>query len=134
MAHHEVDADPRVTTAQERAVGARQDQQRLVARQMQERADVRRQVFGDRKPSDPRAQVARWQQRAENTRRDLDAIEALPPVEAAQLIRTHAAQEQAAREATERALAEQRARAAQIEVTHRTRGHGPTPPSRGLGL
>ena len=134
VAHHEVDADPRVTTAQERAVGARQDQQRLVARQMQERADVRRQVFGDRKPSDPRAQVARWQQRAENTRRDLAAIEALPPVEAAQLIRTHAAQEQAAREATERALAEQRARAAQIEVTHRTRGHGPTPPSRGLGL
>ncbi len=134
VAHHEVDADPRVTTAQERAVGARQDQQRLVARQMQERADVRRQVFGDRKPSDPRAQVTRWQQRAENTRRDLAAIEALPPVEAAQLIRTHAAQEQAAREATERALAEQRARAAQIEVTHRTRGHGPTPPSRGLGL
>ncbi|WP_454151035.1 MobF family relaxase [Microbacterium lacticum] len=59
VAHREADADPRVTTAQERAVGARQDQQRLVARQMQERADVRRQVFGDRKPSDPRAQVAR---------------------------------------------------------------------------
>ncbi len=134
VAHREADADPRVTTAQERAAEARQDQQRLIARQMQERANLRRQVFGDRKPSDPRAQAARWQERGEAARRDLAAIEALPPAEAAQLIRTHAAQEQAAREAAERALAERRARAAQLNSTPRTRGHGPTPPSRGLGL
>ncbi len=134
VAHREADADPRVTTARERAAGARQDQQRLVARQMQERANLRRQVFGDRKPSDPRAQAARWQERGEAARRDLAAIEALPPVEAAQLIRTHAAEEQAAREAAERALAELRARAAQLNSTPRTRGHGPTSPSRGLGL
>ena len=134
VAHREADADPRVTTARERAAGARQDQQRLVARQMQERANLRRQVFGDRKPSDPRAQAARWQERGEAARRDLAAIEALPPVEAAQLIRTHAAEEQAAREAVERALAELRARAAQLNSTPRTRGHGPTSPSRGLGL
>lgn len=134
VARREADTDPRVTMARERAAEARQDQQRLVARQMQERADLRRQVFGDRKPSDPRAQATRWQERAETARRDLAAIEALPPLEAAQLIRTRAAQAQAARETAERALAERRARAAQLEVTPRTRGHGPTPPSRGLGL
>lgn len=134
VAHRAADSDPRVTTAQERATEARQDQQRLVDRQMQERADLRRQVFGDRTPSDPRAQATRWQERAETTRRDLAAIEALPPVEAAQLIRGRAAQEQAAREAAERALAERRARAAQIGVSPRTRGHEPTPPSRGFGL
>ncbi|MEZ3160981.1 hypothetical protein AB1K54_10615 [Microbacterium sp. BWT-B31] len=134
MAHREADADPRVTTAQERAAEARQEQHQLTARQMQERADLRGQVFGDRKPSDPHAQAARWQERAETARRDLTAIEALPTVEAAQLIRTRAAQEQAAREAAEHALAERRARAAQLDFTPRTRGHGPTPPSRGLGL
>lgn len=134
VARREADTDPRVTMAQERAAEARQDQQRLVARQMQERADLRRQVFGDRKPSDPRAQATRWQERAETARRDLAAIEALPPLEAAQLIRTRAAQAQAAREAAERALAERRARAAQLEVNPRAHGHGPTPPSRGLGL
>lgn len=135
VAHREADTDPRVTEAQERADEARQEQRQLIVRQMQARADLRRQVFGDRKPSDPRAQAARWQERAETARRDLAAIEALPPVEAAQLIRTRAAQEQAAREAAERALAERNSRAAQLpDLSRRTSGRGPTPPSRGLGL
>lgn len=135
VAHREADTDPRVTEAQKRADEALQEQHQLIVRQMQERADLRRQVFGDRKPSDPRAQAARWQKRAETARRDLAAIEALPPVEAAQLIRTRAAQEQAARDAADRALAERKARPARLpDLSRRTSGRGPTPPSRGHGL
>ncbi len=125
VAHREADTDRRVTEAQERADEARREQRQLIVRQMQVRADLRRQVFGDRKPSDPRAQAARWQERAETARRDLATIEALPPFEAAQLIRTRAAQEQAAREAAERALAERKARAAQLpDLSRRTSGRG----------
>ncbi len=112
VAQREADTDPRVTEAQERAGGARHQQHQLVVRQMQERADLRRQVFGDRKPSDPRAKAARWQELAESARRDLAAIEALPPVEAAQLIHDRAEQAQARRKAAELAAAD---RSAQLQ-------------------
>ncbi|WP_307812339.1 MobF family relaxase [Lacisediminihabitans changchengi] len=135
VAQREADADPRVIAAQERAHEARQKQQQLIARQIQERANLRRQVFGDRKQNDARAQTARWQERADAARRDLVAIEALPVVEAAELIRDRAEREQAQREAAERALAERKAHAAQRDdFTRRTPSHGHTPRGRGLSL
>lgn len=112
VGQREAGTDPLVEVALERAGAALQAKHQLAARQMQERANLRRQVFGDRKPSDPRAQAARWQKRAEIGRRDLAAIEALPVVEAAELIRERTEAQQAA----ERALTE---RAARLHESHR---------------
>ena len=135
VAQREAGADPRVTQTHDRVDEARQAQQRLTTRQSQERADLRRHVFGDRAPSNPQAQTARWRERAEGAQRDLASIEALPPVEAARLIRTRAEQEQWQREVAERALAERRARAALLhDFSRRRSGQGPTPSDRGLGL
>ncbi|TAM70742.1 MAG: TrwC relaxase [Microbacteriaceae bacterium] len=126
VAQLEADTDPRVTRTQEQANEARQEQQQLTARQARERTDLRRQVFGDRTPSSAKAQAVRWRGRIEVARRDLAAIEALPPVEAAQLIRARA--EQAQREAAKRQI-----RVAQLhDFTHREPDHRQTPPDRGL--
>ena len=94
---------------------------------MRERTNLRHHVFGNHKPTSVQAQVAQWQQRAEAAHRDLVAIEALPLAVAAQLVRAQQ-EEQAQREATERALAERKSRAAQLhDYTRR-------PFERGLGL
>ncbi len=133
VAQQEADSDSRVTETRERADDARQEQQRLTARQAQERGNLRRRLLGDRAPSRPGAEAARWRERAEAARRDLTAIEALPPVEAAALIQARAEQEQAQRGAAERALAARGARAAQLhDFTRRPGEAGPTPPDRGL--
>ena len=135
VAQQAANADPNVTRLQERVDEARQSQQRLTTRQSRERADLRRQVFGKRAPSNPRAQASRWRERAEAARRNLASIEALPPVEAAQLIRTRAEQEEAQREVAKRTLAGRRARAAQLDdFTHHPPDDGPTRPDRELGL
>ena len=100
---------------------------------MRERADLRRQMFGNRTPSSDQTRAARWRERAEVARRDLAAIESLPVAVAAQLVR--AQQEQAQREVAERALAERRSHAAQPrDFTRRPPDHGTTPPEQGLGL
>ncbi|WP_168916541.1 hypothetical protein [Microcella flavibacter] len=79
--------------------------------------------------------AAQWRAQAESARHDLATIEALPMTGAAQLIHNRIAQEQARREAAERALAERKARAAQLhDFTRRPPDQGPTQPSRGLGL
>ena len=90
------------------------------------------QAFGDRTPSSPRKLAAQWRARVETVRRDLATIEALPVGEAAQLIRDRAAQEQARREAAERALVARKARATQLhDFTRRPPDRGPTPPPHG---
>lgn len=135
VAQQGANADPNVARMQERVDDARRSQQRLAARQSRERADLRRQVFGERTPSSPRAQASRWRDRAEAARRNLTSIEALPPVEAAELIRTRAEQEAARREVGERALAVRRARAAQLhDFTHPPADGGRTRLGRELGL
>jgi thymidine kinase len=134
VGEEEADADPRVAQTRQRANHARQEQQLINARQSRERADLHRQLFGDHMPRSAQAQAVRWRERVETARRDLAAIEALPPVEAAQLIRTRTAQEQAQRAAAERTLAERQARAARLHVfTRRPPDRGLTPPDRGLG-
>lgn len=135
VARQGANADPNVARMQECVDEARRSQQRLTARQSRERADLRRQVFGERAPSNPRAQASRWRERAEAARRNLASIEALPPVEAAQLIRARAEQEAARRDVAERALAVRRARAAQLhDFTHPTADDRRTRPGRELGL
>ncbi|MBK5249746.1 MAG: AAA family ATPase, partial [Actinomycetales bacterium] len=135
VAQQEADADPRVRETREQADQTRQEQRRLTSRQMQERGELRRQVFGNRTQTSAQAEVARWQQRAEAARRDLAAIEGLPVVEAAQLVRERAEQEKAQREAAKHALSERRSRAAQLhDSTGRSRGYGPIPPERDLRL
>ncbi|MBN9141183.1 MAG: AAA family ATPase [Micrococcales bacterium] len=126
VAQHEADRDPRAAETRERADNARQEQQRLAARQAQERTSLRRRLLGDRVPSRPGAEAARWRARAEAARGDLTAIEALPPVEAAALIRARAEREQAQREAAERALAAREARATQLhDFTRDRHRHSP---------
>jgi hypothetical protein len=79
--------------------------------------------------------AVQWRAQVETVRRDLATIEALPVGEAAQLIRDRAAQEQARREAAERALVARKARATQLhEFTRRPPDRGPAPPSHALGL
>jgi len=119
----------------ERVADAKQEQQELAARHAQENRALLAQAFGDRTPSSLRKLAAQWRAQAETARRDLSTIEALPVIEAAQLIRDRAAREQARREAVERTLAERKARAAQLhDFTWRPTDQGPTPPSRGPGL
>lgn len=124
VAQREADADRDVTETRERADQARQEQQQLAGRQTQERAALRRQVFGNQRPSSAQTNVARWTKRAEAARRDLAEIESLPVAEAAQLV--YAQQEQAKREVVENTT--RRFPAAQIH------DHGSTPPDHGLGL
>jgi hypothetical protein len=134
VAEHEADADPHVTQVRQSANDARQAHQRLIARQSRERADLHRQMFGNHTSGSAQAQAARWGEQAETARRDLAAIEALPPVEAAQLIRNRTEQEQAQRTAAERTLAERKVRAGRLhDFTQRPPERGPTPPDRGLG-
>ena len=125
-AQHEADTDPRVTRTRQQADEVRQDQQHLIDRQMQERAALRRQVFGNHRPSSAHRNATQWKKWAKAARRDRTTIESLPVREAAQLI--HAQQEQVQREVAELALAERRSRAVQLH------DHGPTSPDHGLGL
>lgn len=123
-AQHEADTDPRVTHTRQQADEVRQDQQQLAGRQMRERTNLRRQVFGNNRPGSPQTQAARWQERAEAARRDLAEIESLPVDETAQLIR--AQQKQAQREAAERT-----ARRSPVAHPH---DYTRRPPDEGLGL
>jgi hypothetical protein len=136
VAQRAANVDPRVTETQERADEARQAQQHLTSRQVRERADLRRRVLGNRPAgSSAQTQAVRWREQAEAARRDLRAIEALPVTEAARLVRARAEQEQAQREAGQRASTEREARAAQLhDFTRRPPDDGPTPPDRELGL
>jgi hypothetical protein len=91
-------------------------------------------MFSTSRPSHAETQAARWRRRAEAASRDLRTIETLPPAEAVEFIRARAAEEQARREAAERAQAEREARATKLQTTTRhPPDHGPIPPSRGLG-
>src|SRR5690606_4463306 len=87
VARREAGADPRVRETPQPAEQARHEQQQLAARQAQERRNLRRQRLGDRAPRRAGAQAGRWRERAAAARRDLATIEALPPTEAAELIR-----------------------------------------------
>jgi hypothetical protein len=135
IAAGEAHADPRVTEARTRADDARQEQGRLSTRRMTARAALVREVLGDRTPRNVQGQAAKWRERADDARRTLAAIKALPPVEAAQRIRARIEQEQAQHDVAERILAERHAHAAQLhDFTRRPPDTGLRSPERGIGL
>jgi hypothetical protein len=128
------DANPRVAEARKRADDARQERRRLSTRRMNDRGALVREVLGDRTPRNVQGQAAKWRERAEDARRALVAIEALPPVQAAQRIRARIEQEQAQRAVAERILAERQAHAAQLhDFTRRPPVGGLRRPERGIG-
>ncbi|WP_159498854.1 hypothetical protein [Microbacterium sp. 18062] len=97
VAQPEAETNPRVIDAMAQADSAREVQRQLTKRHLDEQTTLIRRVFGDRAPTNPTQQAARWQQRAKQARRDLTIIEALPTTEAAQLIQERAELEQARR-------------------------------------
>ncbi|MFC4244008.1 MobF family relaxase [Gryllotalpicola reticulitermitis] len=112
---------PAVVHARKQLTEAQVARRDLTARQMHERATLRRQLLADHTPSTVRQAVQRLQQQAEAARADLARIEALPPGEAVEFIRARVQQEQACREAV-LALAERQARTT-----------APTPPPQNPG-
>jgi hypothetical protein len=136
VAQNAANADPRMTGAQERMDETRQAQRHLTSRQMQERADFRRRLLGNRLVgSSPHEQAHRWREQADAARRDLSTIEGLSPVEAAKVVRARAEQEKAQRGTADRDRTQRQARAAHhYNLGRRTDGYGTTTPDRGLGL
>ncbi len=113
VAHQQADHDPRVVHARDRLDEARQEAQRTAARQVNERADLRRHVAGDQPVTSAPAQAARWRTRAESARRDLATIEAMPLAQAAHLIRDRAEQAAAAQAVIDAAAAARHTQAAE---------------------
>ncbi|HEX4443871.1 MAG TPA: MobF family relaxase [Galbitalea sp.] len=115
VARRQVDTDPRVADANRNAEQARHEQQRRAWDRADERDTLRRGIPGNLPPSAVEARAAGWRKRADHARHDLAEIEALPVIDAAQLIRDRAARAETARAAAQRAqAARDAARAAKL--------------------
>ncbi|MFT4122281.1 MAG: hypothetical protein QM635_00440 [Microbacteriaceae bacterium] len=137
VAGQQADTDPRVAEARQVAERDRRAGQGLTARQLREETALRRRTIGDARPSSIAARAATLRKQAEQDRRDLAQIEALPLREAAQLVHERAAQAEAARLAAEREKAAAEARAAKLghfPSTTTTRRTGPERGGLGLSL
>ncbi len=133
VAQQAADADPRVTEMRDRADDARDEQQQLIARHARERAELRRHLLGSH-PTNAAAQASRWRQQAKTARHDLAAIEALPVIDAAQLINDRAARAEAERRAVEQLKVAAEARATQLGQPRATSiGPGGTGTGREFG-
>lgn len=133
VAGKQADADPRVTETRNEAQQAHREQRRMVDRQMRESIALSQRALGNSTPSRVIAHAAKLREQAERDRSDLARIEALPVLEAAQLVSELTARAEAERQAAERAQAAREARAAQLGgFATRTRHDGPTPPDRGI--
>ena len=116
--------------AQKGAERAHQQLRDLTARHMDERAALWRSIGGGQRPSTANVRATEWRRSADEARRLLAEIEALPITEAAQLIRLnarHAAPERTA-DATVQAHAAEADRRPSRSPGHRL------PPRRDLGL
>jgi hypothetical protein len=133
VAGKQADADPRVTETRQEAEQTHRQQHRLAERHLQESAALHRQALGSTTPSTASTRAAGWRTRAEQARRDLAEIEALPVTEAARLVRERAARAEAEREAAERAQAARDARAAQLGQFRPSSDHGWTGPEHNFG-
>ncbi len=114
VARSRADTDPRVVEANRDAEQSRSEQQQLAEHHAEERAALRRRIMGDLLPSTAGTRAVQ-RGRAEQARRDLAEIEALPVIAVAQLIRDHAARVQAERAVAQRAQAARDARAAILD-------------------
>lgn len=141
VAQQHTNADPRVVDADQQTEAARTAKRELGDRQKAERAGLSRRHFSrdpiGTYPGQERAEAEldRWQQRADNLRRDLTGIEQLPINEAAELVTQRRTEAQARREAAERARAQREKRLADSNLSaSRTPPRRPGPDQgRGVG-
>ncbi len=133
VAGKQADGDSRVTEARQDAQQTHLQQHRLAERHLRESTTLHRQVLGSTTPSAASPRATQWRTRAEQARRDLAQIEALPVTEAAQLVRERAARAEAEREAAERAQAGREARAVQLGQFQPSSDHGRRGPERDFG-
>ncbi|MGB4779853.1 MobF family relaxase [Microbacterium sp.] len=134
VAAQQAETDPSVVDTAAQADAAQDAQKQLDRRHLDERVALAGRVFGNRARTSPHQQAARWRQRAEQARRELTQIEAMPVTEAARLVHDRAEHEHARREAVERAEAARKARTAQAhDLIQSSRPDGSTRTGRGLG-
>jgi hypothetical protein len=100
VAGKHADTDPRVTEARRDAEHTHREQRNLAERHLRGSAVLRRKVLGSATPSTASTSATQWRTRAEQTRRDLAEIEALPITETAQLVRDRTARTEAERVAS----------------------------------
>ena len=103
VARRRADHAPEIIEAREETVRAHQIVSETATRQSQERAALYERALGNRRPDAVAARVKNLDKRATRDRRYLTQLDALPPSEAVQLVREHAAQNEAQRLAAERA-------------------------------
>ncbi|HEX4057670.1 MAG TPA: MobF family relaxase [Galbitalea sp.] len=131
VAGRQTETDPRVAEMRKDVEQAHHERRQLADRHLHESAVLHRQLLGSATPSTASTRAAAWRTRAEQGRRDLARIEALPITEAAQLVRTRAARAEAEREAAERVQAARDARAAKLhQFPLPSPDHGVTHPGR----
>ncbi len=131
VAGRQTETDPRVTEMRKDVEQAHHERRQLADRHLHESAVLHRQLLGSATPSTASTRAAGWRSRAEQARRDLAQIEALPVTEAAQLVRVRAARAEAEREAAERIRAARHARAVKLhQFRSPSTGHGVTRPER----
>lgn len=125
VANRQVDGDPRVIAAARDAAHAHQQLHDLTAHHADTRVALWQAISGGQRTSDLQARAAQWRACADQDRRSLAEIEALPVTQAAQLIHDRSEQAPAERIAVEAAS---QARAA--EASRRQ----PPSPAHGRGL
>ena len=134
VAQKQADQHPAVIDAEREAQDARSAAGQLARKQLAQSQQLRARVYGKdgRAPKGgPAGYAARWRHRVDEMKRTLNEIEALPAVEAAQLIRQQHADAEAHRIEVERARTE---RTKQIAVTeHEPRQHTDPNRERGFG-
>jgi hypothetical protein len=97
VTQREADATPEVVETREVAKRAHADARKISARQTREYMALNEQVLGSRQPSVVAARSEKLRKQAAHDRRYLAQLDTLPPGEALQLVRKHAAQVEAQR-------------------------------------
>ncbi|HEY5224889.1 MAG TPA: MobF family relaxase [Microbacteriaceae bacterium] len=135
VAHTHADADPRVAEVNRDVEQTRSEQKRLAEHRADERAALHRRILGNIPLGTAEGRAAQWRTRAEQARRDLAEIEALPVTEAARLGRDRAARVQAERAAAEHTKVARDAQAAKLDQFRSASDERQRPaPALGLGL
>jgi hypothetical protein len=112
VAQHEAGHVPAVVEARAEATQTRQIVSEITARQSRERMVLYERVLGNRRPSTIAARAKALRTQVMQDRRYLAQLDVLPPDEAVKLVH-----ERAAQDATQRLVAEETHRAAQMRAT-----------------
>jgi hypothetical protein len=103
VAQRQADHAPEIIEAREEATRSHQIAKEIAARQSREDTALYERVLGNRRPDAVAARVKNLHEQATRDRHYFAQLDALPPNEAVQLVREHAAQNEAQRLAAERA-------------------------------